>query len=85
MGQHSVGFDMLCLMGILNLLYIQVYMLNMDLQNSQVYIDMQQLFLYFDKQHWIHKVRGYMDLFFLLQVQLKCKMHSRSIQYSRQF
>ena len=76
MGQHSEGFDMLCLMGILHLLYILVYRLHMGLQNSLEYIDMQQLFLYFDKQHLIHKVKGCMDQFCLLQVQLKCKMHS---------
>ena len=73
MGQHSEGFDMLCLMGILHLLYILVYRQHMGLQNNQVYIDMQQLFLYFDKQHLIHKVKGCMDQFCLLQVQLKCK------------
>ena len=63
MGQHSEGFDMLYLMGILHLLYILVCRQHMGLQNSQVYIDMQLLFLYFGKQHYFHKVRDCRDQF----------------------
>ena len=63
MGQHNASFDMLCWMGILHWLYIQVCRQHKDLQSNLGYIDMQQPFLCFDKQHLFHKVMGCMDRF----------------------
>ena len=71
MGQRSADFDMLSLMDIHCLLYIQVDTQRRDLQNSQGCIDMIQQGLFVNKQHCFHKVKDCMDQLFLLLLVLK--------------